>query len=773
MRIRNRNKKQSCLVRLFLSTAFLFLILSCSNTKFIADNDKLYTWTWYKWKGKKNIEHLPFKVYDVVSTGSVRTNWNYVTFSRSGLAIYNYWQPSGTWGLRHYMWDVFSKPPVLYSKVKPEQRLLKIQQSLFDRGHFDSSVDLNLKYSGKNKKKVKGIYTITFRNSYHFRSYNYYANSHNIDKLIRASLKDSYIKEGDEYWIKMIEKERKRVSDLLQDNGYCFFRPNHLIFDMDTTLGNKQIEVALRVKKDLNAKVKQQYSVNTVGVYFKAKKDSISDIKLEYDSTNNVYFQKQNYFKQKYVNRAISLLDDSLYKLENRTNTVNYISGLGIFKIVETAFSIDSTKQNSLNAHVFLEPIKPVSTSLEVNFVTKSNDFLGPTASLAISHANIFKGAEKLSLQLDGGLEWQKRSKRKEYELGLNSYEIGVKTILDFPRFLLPFKLKQYSKKYVPRTYIIAGYKMIKRVKYYRMTLSQINFGYKWNKNENVAFKVEPATINFIKMLETSPEFTDYLQDYPSVSRSFDEQLIVGSTYGVTMQKHSKNNIFKNYYNHFNIDLAGNILNALTPRESNSTGNPDKIFDVTYSQYFKLTEDFRYYLTISPNKQFVTRILAGVGVPYNNSTVLPYIKQFFAGGSNDLRAFYARTVGPGSYKKEPSQGNLLLDQSGEIKLIGNIEYRFPISYKLNGAVFLDAGNVWLLNEDTSRVGGKFNTNSFYKEFAVGAGLGARIDLDYVIIRLDISVPFRRPYKEKNTYWTFTSPHFISDYILSFAIGYPF
>ncbi len=773
MIIKNRNIKQFILVRFFLPIALLFLFFSCSNTKYLTDKDKLYTWTWYKWKGKKNIEHLPFKVYDVVSTGTVRTNWNYVTFSRSGLAVYNYWKPSGNWGLRHYAWAILSKPPVLYSQVKPEQRLFKIRQSLFDRGHFDSSVDLKLKYSGKNNKKVKGIYTITFRSSYHFKSYNYYANSHNIDMLIKSSLQDSYIKEGDEYWIKMIENERKRVSDLLQNNGYFFFRPNHLIFDMDTTVGNKQIDVALRVKKDINPKVKQQFSVNSVAVYFKVKKDSISDIKLEYDSTNNVHFQKQKYFKQKYVNRAISLLDDSLYKLENRTNTVDYISGLGIFKIVETAFSIDSTKQNSLNAHIFLEPIKPISTSLEVNFVTKSNDFLGPTASLAISNANIFKGAEKLSLQLDGGLEWQKRSKRKEYELGLNSFDIGVKAILDFPRFLLPFKLKQYSKKYVPRTYIITGYKMIKRVKYYRMTLSQINFGYKWNKNKNVAFKVEPATINFIKMLETSPEFTDYLNNYPSVARSFDEQLIVGSTYGITTQKHSKNNIFKNYYNHLNIDLAGNLINTLSSTKASITGNADKILDVTYSQYFKLTEDFRYYLTISPKKQLVTRVLAGLGIPYNNSTVLPYIKQFFAGGSNDLRAFYARTVGPGSYKRDKNRSNLLLDQSGEIKLVGNIEYRFPISYKFNGAVFLDAGNVWLINEDTSRVGGKFEANSFYKEIAVGAGLGARIDLDYVIIRLDISVPFRRPYKENNTYWTFTSPHFISDYILSFAIGYPF
>lgn len=762
-----------CNYRILAVMLLLLLISSCSNTKFIADNDKLYTYTWYNWKGKKNVERLPFKVYDIVSTGTVRTNWNYVTFSRSGLTFYNYLKPNKEWGLQHYVWSVFSKPPLLYSKVEPEQRLLKIEQNLFDRGHFDSSVGLRLKYSGKDEKKVRAIYTITFRDSYHFRNYNYYANNHNIDKLIQKSLKETYLKKDQEYWIEDIKNERRRITKSLNNKGYFFFKPDYLIFDMDTSVGNKNIDVALRLKNNIDDKFKQKYSINSVSVFFNTQKDSIDLIKLKHDTINNIHYQEQKYFKQKYINRVISLMDDSIYKYDNQENTINYLSGLGIFKLTQTMYSVDSTKPNLLNAHIFLEPIKPVSASAEVNFATKSNDFLGPSAILSISHANIFKGAEKLTVQLNGGFEWQKRSRRKEYKLGINSFEIGLKTILEFPRFLLPFKIKTPSRKFIPKTYSIAGYKMIKRVKYYRMSLSQLNFGYKWNKSKNLAFKAEPLTINVIKMIEKSVEFTDYLKTYPSIARSFDEQLIIGSTFSVTSQKHSKNNVFKNYYNNINIDLAGNLLNGLAPRNNNAEETGNKIFDVTYSQYFKIVNDFRYYLKISPNKIFVTRAVAGIGVPYNHSSVLPYIKQFFAGGSNDLRAFYARTVGPGSYQRNNSHSNILLDQSGEIKLIGNIEYRFPIAYKLSGAVFLDAGNVWLLNEDTSRVGGKFNSNTFYKEIAIGAGFGARFNLDYIIIRLDFSVPFRRPYKTNDKYWTFTSPHFISDYIISFAIGYPF
>ncbi|MCK5857630.1 MAG: BamA/TamA family outer membrane protein [Bacteroidales bacterium] len=752
----------------------MMLYSSCSNTKFLKDDEKLYTRTWFEWKGKKKVERLPFKAYDVVMTGYVRTNWNYVTFSRSGLAFYNYTKPKKTWGIRHYIWSVMSKPPVLVSQVNPEARLVKMQQGLFDMGHFDSEVNLSLKYKGKDNKRVQAVYSLNMRRSYHFRNYDYFAHSCEIDKYIKNSLIDSYIKTGDEYWLFNVKNERQRVTDVLRNEGYFFFKPDYFIFDMDTTVGNKEIDAALKVKSEVPSSKKQKYTISTVNVFFDSNRDSIGSVDLIYDTANHVFFQKQDFYRQKYVNRSISMEKDSLFRLSHHRNTTSYIGGFGIFKQNELIYTIDSSKTNALNANLFLSPIKPIAISLELNFATKSNDFLGPAAILSISHANIFRGAERLSLQIDGGFEWQKASKRKEYKLGLNSFEVGVKAILEFPRFLLPFKLKKQSKKHIPKTYAILGYKLIQRVKYYEMSLSQVNFGYKWTADNNLKWKIEPLTFNFISMLGKSKEFTDYLIKYPSVARSFNEQFILGSTYSLTVERIKKRNIFKNYYNNITIDMAGNLVNMLsTTKDKVASGSPDLLLGANYSQYIKFTNDFRHYLHISPVQKLVTRLLIGVGLPYNNSQVLPYIKQYFAGGSNDLRAFYARTVGPGSYKKDYTQTNLLLDQSGEIKIVGNIEYRFPITYKLEGALFLDAGNVWLLNEDTSRAGGKFSFNSFAKELAVGAGIGFRVNLDYVTMRLDASIPLRRPYKESAKYWTFSSPYFVRDYILTFAIGYPF
>ncbi len=208
-------------------------------------------------------------------------------------------------------------------------------------------------------------------------------------------------------------------------------------------------------------------------------------------------------------------------------------------------------------------------------------------------------------------------------------------------------------------------------------------------------------------------------------------------------------------------------------KEPNST-EPGKLFGTPYAQFVKLTNDLRYYIYFNAKRQIATRLIAGIGVPFNNSSVLPYVKQYFAGGSQDIRAFYARSIGPGSYKPADSiPGGVFLDQSGEIKLEGNIEYRFPITYKTSGAFFVDAGNVWLLKEDESRPGGKFEFNKFLNEIAVGSGLGIRLDITYFVIRLDVAVPLRKPYISGKEKWIFNNSSFWSDYVISLAVGYPF
>jgi len=494
-------------------------------------------------------------------------------------------------------------------------------------------------------------------------------------------------------------------------------------------------------------------------------------------SHNCFYKSVDNNYKPKRITKAISLEPGKLYTYTQHRNTLEYLLGLEAFRSVEISFREVSDSIPQLDAYINLVPLKPIRTNLELNFSTKSTDFLGPTAIASIGHMNIFKGGERLVFQVSGGFEWQKRSKRKEYELGFNSYEIGTQLQLIFPRFLVPFNIKNQSTKYVPNTKALIGFRTLRRVQYYNMNLSQFGFGYSWRTSPKRVFELQPVAFNYVRLTKTSEEFDDYLNHYPEVAKSFEEQLIFGSLFGYTYTLNPKSEKLNLFYYNGTLDLAGNLVNAIyniTNDKEPGNDEPGKIFGIPYSQYIKITNDLRYYIFITEKQQIATRLVAGVGVPFNNSSVMPYVKQYFAGGSQDIRAFYARSIGPGSYSPPDSLNDVgFLDQSGEIKLLGNIEYRFPITYKTYGAFFLDAGNVWLINEDETRPGGKFEFDNFMNDIAIGTGFGIRVDIKYIVIRLDFAFPVRKPNLAKNENWIFNNSSFFGDYIFSLAVGYPF
>jgi len=447
------------------------------------------------------------------------------------------------------------------------------------------------------------------------------------------------------------------------------------------------------------------------------------------------------------------------------------------FRVVDVSYSEADSTSGVLDANIELIPVKPVKAGLEVNFATKSNDFLGPSIKASLSHMNVFKGAEQLIFEVDGGFEWQKRSRRKEYELGLNSYEAGTQIKLSVPRFWLPYHVKNPSERYVPSTNTSIGFRSLRRVKYYNLHLSQMKFGYSWKKTAQTEFRFDPLSMNYLRVSEKSEAFDDFLEQFPTVAKSFEEQFILGSFFQITYAPQPEWKQHHKYIYIGSIDLAGNLISTVNRLAGNGKPDPDNpflLFNTPYSQYAKLTNDFRYYYTFTQKMQIAARFVAGIGLPYSNSSVLPYVKQYFAGGSQDLRAFYARSIGPGSYIPADSlREGALLDQSGEIKLFASAEYRFPLTYLLNGALFIDAGNVWLINKDDTRPGGQFAFNRFLNEIAVGFGAGVRFDLEYLIIRFDAAIPIRKPYKTNGEQWIFNDFSYAKDFIFSLAIGYPF
>jgi len=758
---------------------FSLLFYSCSNTKFLAEGEKLYTYTSFSQREIGKIKDKPLKAYRLFSTGIVKTNRPFILLPRTSLTIYNYWKPNRERGFRSFVYREFGKEPVLLENVGPEFRLKVMRQRLTDMGHFDSEIQLDLKFYGKDDKKVRAKYNVLFKPAYTFRELSFRNSQTIVDSIIAGSMKQSIILQGNDYSLIDLRNERNRLSITLNNQGFFFFNPNMLLFNADTTVGKKQVDMTLMVKNRITDKAYNQYTIRNINVLVKTNRYS-SENWSDIDSTfiNNISYKSTgNIFKPKRITGVISLEPGKLYTHTQHENTLEYLQGMQIFKSVELSFSEVGDSLHQLDAQINLVPLKPIQTSLELNFSTMSNDFLGPELVASVGHTNVFKGGEQLLLQLSGGFEWQKRSKRQEYELGFNSYEIGTQLKLIFPRFLVPFNIKNQSTKYVPQTIALIGFRTLRRVRYYNMNMSQIGFGYSWRTSPKRQFELHPVAFNYVRLTKTSEEFDDYLNHYPEVAKSFEEQLIFGSLFSYTYTNNTKRYERNLFYYNGTLDLAGNLVNAIyniSNIKEPGSDKPGEMFGVPYSQYIKVTNDLRYFIDITAKQQIATRLVAGVGVPFNNSNVMPYVKQYFAGGSQDIRAFYARSVGPGSYSPPDSINNQgFLDQSGEIKLLGNIEYRFPITYKTYGAVFLDAGNVWLLNEDESRPGGKFEFDKFLNDFAIGSGLGLRVDITYFVVRLDFAFPIRKPNLPKSENWIFNNGSFFGDYIFSFAVGYPF
>ena len=776
-RFENGNIKGSiaCLFILFA----ILILSSCSNTKFLAEDEKLYTYTWFSEKGFGKIEDKPLKALELYNVGKVKTNRPFMGMPRLNLLIYNYWKPTGTWGPRHYIYRVWAKPPVLLENVNPEFRLKVMQQRMYEMGHFDSHVDLDIKYYGEDNKKARAKYNIQFFPAYTFRNYQFIPQNSPVDGLIAGSFENRLIKEGNGYWLNTLDKERERITDVLRNDGYYYFDPDFLLFHADTTKVKKRVDLSLVLKSNVPEKALLQYTIGDVKIKVNPYKTDLPDSTKQSETMIKgfQYDDPENIFHAKRIARGVSIVPGDKYELTNQNNTVRFLQGYDVFKSVNIKFDQIDTSTNKLNAVVELTPLKPVQTRLNVTFSTKSNDFLGPAAEVSLAHLNLFKGAERLILKVDGGFEWQKRSKKQQYDLGFNSYEVGSQLQLVIPRVIMPWDVKRKSMRYVSKTNMSVGYRSLKRVQFYTMNVSQFRYGYTWRITEKRDYSWDLISFDYLRTPEMSEDFRLFLYYFPQTAKSFDEQVIPGSVFKYTYNSNSGKNGLNQMYFNSTLDIAGNLLYLVNKGKGKAGEDgfePGRMLGVPYAQYFKLNGDFRYYFKINDEKIVATRLFAGFGVPYGNSEVLPFSKNYFAGGSQDIRAFYARTVGPGSYVPEYEAADLgFVDQTGDIKLLGNVEFRFPITYRTNGALFVDAGNVWLWKKDEARPGGEFQWNRFMNEFAIGAGTGLRFDFDYIIFRLDAAIPLRKPGIQGNQKWIFHHPDFFGDYILSLAVGYPF
>ncbi|MCK5170915.1 MAG: BamA/TamA family outer membrane protein [Bacteroidales bacterium] len=665
----------------------------------------------------------------------------------------------------------FGQAPVLFDEEICFKLNNTFDNRLYHKGYFNAHSTHKIL---EKKKSVQIKYFIQPKRVYTIDTIIFPESNDPLELAINKFKSETLIKKGMPYDLETIKKERERIDQNLKDMGYYYFDPDHLLFKADTTQKNLHVKLKLLVKNDIPKKSPEVFKIDKVYITEDFLLKSYAQDTSQYENYKMV--STQRYVKPKLILNHVFLEQDNLYSNKDHYNTIRQLMEIGAYKYVNVKYSESPDKKNYLDARLTLTPSQKMAASAELNAVSKSNNFTGPDLKLTFQSRNFLKGAEVFSINFNGHVEKQFTSNSD----GDLAYEFSVDASITIPRNI-PFKSKKVSKPYTPFTNITIGTGIYTRSSMYKFNSFNAGLEYSWRKNKNLMHKFKPIDISLTNLIDATDEFNEFLLQNPSIYKSFEEQFIIGGSYNF-IYNHLYDPKKPQYYISFGIDPSGNLMglvSGLLSNTSNTPENPATLFGLPVSQYLKLRIDTRYYFKTGAQSKIATRLYGGIGLPYGSSNIMPYVKQFYAGGTNGIRAFSSRSLGPGTYHPADSLSNMQIDQTGEIKIEFNAEYRFPISKYLKGALFTDLGNVWLVHEDTLRPGSKFNFDSFYKEIAVGVGTGLRLDLDLIVLRLDWAFPLTKPWLPEGERWVFNEIDLFDskwrrDNILwNISIGYPF
>uniref|UniRef100_UPI00261300FB translocation and assembly module lipoprotein TamL n=1 Tax=uncultured Chryseobacterium sp. TaxID=259322 RepID=UPI00261300FB len=648
-----------------------------------------------------------------------------------------------------------------------------------NKGYFNARATYD---TVSKNKKAKVIYTVKPGARYLISNVKFQEDSTLVNQEMQKLTDKTLLKPGNPFDLDIIKAERERIDNNLKERGFYFFHPDNIIVQADSTVSkNHKVELNVKIKDNTPELSKQQFSIDKVIVFpnynLRDVKNGKYSIPMNEDSLskyayNNMYvIDPQNKFKPKIFDRALYFERGDLYNRKDHNLTLNRLISLGVFKFVKNEFVISDSLNHKFDAYYLLTPRQLQSLRLEALGRTNSANYAGSELNLNWTHRNFFRGAEQFKASVYGAFDVQIGGPKDAN----NIFRAGANTQLSIPRIVAPFRFRS-SSAFVPRTNISLGYEFQNRTQYYTLNNFNASFGYVWKENARKEHDLKLFDVTLVSPANVTPKYDSLAEKSSALRRVVERQLIFGPiyTYTYTNTMLPKTNTI--YYRGL-LDLAGNLTGLFTGANAKKDKQKE-IFDIPFSQYAKVENDFRFYHKFAEKTSFASRVIAGLAYPYGNSEHIPFSRQFFAGGSNSIRAFRARTLGPGSYDPRTQLDGVFFDQSGDIKLELNAEYRANLYKFLNVAVFADAGNIWLVNEDPERPGAKFSKD-FLSEIAVGAGVGLRLDFSILILRLDLAMPLKVPYYEKGDRWTFDKINFgdsswrKDNLILNIAIGYPF
>ncbi|MFN3968228.1 BamA/TamA family outer membrane protein [Flavobacterium sp.] len=759
---------------------FLLLLLgsSCSNTKRLPEGELLYVGgkvkvidTTVSRKERKALET------ELKALLRPKPNTKFLGL-RVKLFFYNLaGEPKKQKGFRYWLRTKAGEPPVLFSQVDMEYNTLLLQNYSENRGYFKATATAD---STKRGKRATTEYTAYPGKQYHIKEIKFPTDSSALGRAVTATQDKTLLKKGEPYDLDLIKAERLRIDGRLKEQGYYYFGPDYLKVQVDSTVGSYETDLIVKVKDETPSKARKVFTIGDIIIYpnYSINTGKRRLDKLEKDTTAVVQYKdftiydKEKLFNPRIFDRTLYFAKGDLYNRTDHNLSLNRLVNLGTFKFVKNQFTVSDSIDTVLDAYYYLTPHKKKSIRVEVLGKTNSANYTGTELNVNWSNRNTFRGAELFTVSVFGGLEVQVSGQNN----GFNVYRIGSEASLIWPRFIAPFKLKS-SSGFVPKTKATIGYEFQKREQLYALNSFKGSFGYLWKENIRKEHHLNVTDIHYVSPNNVTSLYIEQIAANPTLAKVIEKQLIFGPTYSYTytntMETIRKNTL---YYKG-SVDTSA-MLTGLITSANVKQGDTIKVLGVPFSQFIKFENDFRHYIKLGPESQLASRIIAGVGYSYGNSTELPFIKQFFIGGTNSIRAFRSRSIGPGSYLPEPGASAFLPDQSGDIKLEFNTEYRTKLFSFIKGAVFVDAGNIWLMNRNPQKPSAEFS-KKFMDQIAVGTGIGLRFDLSFLLLRTDFAFPIRKPYLEDGQRWVLDEIDFGSgswrkeNLVFNLAIGYPF
>ncbi len=689
-----------------------------------------------------------------------------------------------------------AEEPVIYDSAITRQTTLQMTRYLFSKGYFYAKVTDSVGYY-KRKKKAKVFYHLFPGRQYFINNVKYNIKDEELSYYIFSDSIHCKLKPGAPFDAEVMQQERERITANLLNNGYYFFEPDYIYFDVDSGLVDHKIDITISAKK--------------FPAYANAQKDSISYVNHTRYYVNNIYVITENirgsykdeyFYDSIYHEDLIFMVKEKLhYRYSLITHNVEFFKGqvfqknlaeksykrllnLGVFRTVLIQYVKNPKFNDQLDCYIICQPIIKQAINVETEGTNTSGN-LGVDGSILYQNRNLLKGAELIEFSLNGALIAQKQfNDNSETDLTnvqstFNTIQFGPSLKFSVPRVVFPFSLFPFKKDAFPRTFISTSLNYQSRPEFNR-TITTVNYGFSFKSNKlKVKHDLIPVEVYMVKAKLTDNFRNDLINinDF-FLLNSFQDHITTLSKYTVTYNNQSISNGVNTSrkaisFIKLNIASSGNILRGIF----DATGQPKDtlgrylILGTPFAQFVKLDIDYRLYIPVRKKSRLVYRTAIGVGKPLKNLSVLPYEQSYFSGGPNSVRAWRARTLGPGGYA-QPDSVTSKYDKIGDLLIEGNFEYRFHIFRSFYGAAFIDVGNIWLLHEERGKPGGDFELNKFYKEFAMGGGLGIRWDLNFFVLRLDFAAPIADPSYPEGDRWLFGKGP-LKRTTLNFGIGYPF